>query len=104
MKEVAKDFDLRKMQDLREALQKKTREDMAYLIGVGYINCLRKLGYEMKTSEIYKYADLALNGGTFFKKLTKKRMIKQILKEVRYENLKVEQIYKQAEIHDLRLS
>ena len=80
------------MTNLREILESKTREELAYLIGLAFHQQKKRLGeWYTDKSHIKEIADKALKGRLYQTK-TKTEMIEKVLDNVRVGNLRPEQI------------
>lgn len=77
------------MKNLREILESKTREDLAYLIGLASYQKDKRLGYWGADERI---ARIAFKGSFGRPGRTKPQMIEQVLEHIGAENLRPEQI------------
>lgn len=80
------------MINLREILERKTREELAHLIGLAFYQQKKRLGeWYTDKSHIKEMADKALKGRLYQTK-TKAEMVEKVLDNVRVGNLRPEQI------------
>ena len=80
------------MESLREILESKTREELAYLIGLGSYQKDKRLGYwGADKRDIERIANIALKG-RFQPPRTKPQMIERVVEHSGAENLRPEQI------------
>lgn len=80
------------MKNLREILEKKTRKELAYLIGLGYYQHHIKLGYQMEQASIFRVAKGSFFGTGALKPIRKPEMIKDVLFRIERGDLRAEQI------------
>ena len=80
------------MENLREILEKKTREELAYLIGLGSYQKDKRLGYRgADKRSIERIANIALKG-RFQPPRTKEQMIERVLEHIADGDIRTEQI------------
>ena len=80
------------MENLRETLENKTREELAYLIGLAFYQQKKRLGeWYTDKSHIKEMADKALKGKLYQAK-TEPEMIEKILGSLYSGDLRPEQI------------
>ncbi|MDY6056199.1 MAG: hypothetical protein SPI60_00130 [Campylobacter lanienae] len=81
------------MKNLREILESKTREELAYLIGLAYYQKDKRLGYwGADKRDIERIARIAFKGSFGRPGRTKEQMIERVLEHIGAENLRPEQI------------
>ena len=80
------------MENLREILEKKTREELAHLIGLAFYQRKKRLGeWYADKSHIKEIADKALKGKLYRAK-TKTEMVENVLGSIYSGDLRPEQI------------
>lgn len=80
------------MENLREILEKKTREELAHLLGLAFYQQKKRLGeWYTDKSHIKEVADKALKGKLYQAK-TKTEMIEKVLDSLYSGDLRPEQI------------
>ena len=80
------------MKNLIEILESKTREELAYLVGLAVYQKHKRLGYwGADKRDIERIANVGLKG-RFQPPRTKEQMIERVLEHIGAENLRPEQI------------
>ena len=80
------------MKNLREILEKKTRKELAYLIGLGSYQRAKILGRDTKERKIKQIADIVFKGRWGYPARKKPQMIAEVLEHIGAKNLRPEQI------------
>ena len=81
------------MENLREILESKTREELAYLIGLGFYQEKKRLGrWDADKRDIERVARIAFKGSFGRPGRTKEQMIERVLESLEAGKLKREQI------------
>ena len=81
------------MKNLREILESKTREELAYLIGLAAYQKDKRLGrWDADKRDIERIARIAFKGSFSRPGRTKEQMIEQVLEHIEVGNLKADQI------------
>lgn len=81
------------MENLREILESKTREELAYLIGLASYQNKKQLGrWDADKRDIERIARIVFKGSFGRQGRTKPQMIEQVLEHIGVGNLKADQI------------